>query len=702
LICNHTGPNSYNIKKKWQSCGEMESAQILQQKLNAISEPNSNNTQKHFANDYQHQLSNKIDSIPTSNTAMFPIKNGLQNETSNADSEAINLLADSMNKQSPQIRNALIKEIRPAFKSQKALSKRLNLNVSKIQRACAASNTVLSQTLNLKNEPKHPYHKEVTMQLGVAKGIIEQVVPMNSAHIQKYATTDEDLYKKYKEFLPPNTTPLGEDAFYELVKEMKLKKVDTIQQCKYCFDLTKAEITAERLSKCLLHVQILELQKRAYFLDKEELANGTFGKRIFGQNYTGCMLLIDFTQLDPSTSRHRDFIGHEYTHYDTIKLWSHAYHLIGEPEEREKMSFVVEQLKNRFAVYSKLKYDLVVVYSDGEFKTAMMMDFLVELQREYEIKIVYNFFASNHGGCVYDADGNTANIFLKNYVKNNSESLDNKTDLIVRLVGEIKNHEALKKSESRKSYSDLEVKKMEGIDDKHCFTVTDKYAIGYMDSFNFSDLTIYTYSPVNHPEWCVHPLPNSAAKTDQFSLKQRKMNGEAISHCAQCDFYFIKQHSIKVCESRRKKQLQSNSHSTNINSDESTKLRKSESAEESSDENEDKKDLRCKEIEIVDEDELDFDLSLLLKENEEERQKEEKIVDIESKKRKRSDSGISSDGGNQCSCGFTYEIGNLVYAEFEPRINKKWAVNVFQGKIEDIYIYSFKCLQGAHTVSNLF
>lgn len=64
-----------------------------------------------------------------------------------------------------------------------------------------------------------------------------------------------------------------------------------------------------------------------------------------------------------------------------------------------------------------------MIYSDGEFKNAFTMDLLVELQLETGITLIWNTFASNHGGGAADADINDIQIYLKNYVQNNDATL---------------------------------------------------------------------------------------------------------------------------------------------------------------------------------------------------------------------------------------------------------------------------------------
>lgn len=54
---------------------------------------------------------------------------------------------------------------------------------------------------------------------------------------------------------------------------------------------------------------------------------------------------------------------------------------------------------------------------------------------------------------------------------------------------------------------------------------------------------MFTFSPVDHPEYCLHPVPDLKKKTDQISLKARKEKGENINYCAECDKYYIKKHT---------------------------------------------------------------------------------------------------------------------------------------------------------------
>lgn len=102
---------------------------------------------------------------------------------------------------------------------------------------------------------------------------------------------------------------------------------------------------------------------------------------------------------------------------NSFSLLSNAIHTLGETTEKRELLF--DSLKTFFKAHLE-DYQLILMYSDGEFRSALTMDFLVEQQRETGIMLCWNFFASNHGGGAADADVNTAQLFLKHHVQNNN------------------------------------------------------------------------------------------------------------------------------------------------------------------------------------------------------------------------------------------------------------------------------------------
>jgi hypothetical protein len=66
-------------------------------------------------------------------------------------------------------------------------------------------------------------------------------------------------------------------------------------------------LSSSRLAQCFIHHYIKNQQAQAYWLDKQELLEGKFGMRIFGEIFSG-VLLVDFGVMKPSSSRHEDFV----------------------------------------------------------------------------------------------------------------------------------------------------------------------------------------------------------------------------------------------------------------------------------------------------------------------------------------------------------------------------------------------------------
>lgn len=165
-------------------------------------------------------------------------------------------------------------------------------------------------------EPQDP--QQVTVQVSIAKQFIDDEVPMDSRHHRKFSSTKLKLYEKFKSFQEkrlPHARPLNATYFFQLMDEMKLTQVDTIQQCSYCSDLQhhQTDITPERLAKCFLHDHFRRYQITSYLLDKKQLNEGIFGFRIFGESYFGALLVIDYGVIKPSCSRHEDLVIHVYT-----------------------------------------------------------------------------------------------------------------------------------------------------------------------------------------------------------------------------------------------------------------------------------------------------------------------------------------------------------------------------------------------------
>jgi hypothetical protein len=428
----------------------------------------------------------------------------------------------------------------------------------------------------------------------------------------------------------------------------------------------------KRLLKCLLHQYILDHQKKAYLSDKDELKKKKLGARLLGQSYANAALVVtDYTLLSPSTSRHQDMIFHVYQADNFGGLKSSVHHFVGEHDQKNNASFSIDGLKQFVKVEPLKSCDLIVFFSDGgpkHYKLGVIMDCVVEIEKETGKKIVWNFFASNHGGGAADGDGQTAQRQLAYHVKHNSEILNNMTDKIVSLINKIKSHYATNAKDFRK-YTDLSQHEMKGIKKKHCFIVKDGHAVGFSNSMSLSDPTVYTYTPIDHPEWYVHPAPVAGSRT-QEALKIRAITDSSVKRCDKCDYYYMKVH--KKCHTNKEKKRASDSESE-------------ESSEESmvEIEDEDKNDVPNADQEIsrektkLNEGEVNSDATLNLSKNNNENRvsyeddhnsKRKRVHQEKSKSQKRrkkvsDEEREKQEEGEEREAGEEQEKQELVYAE---------------------------------------
>src|SRR5690606_38668412 len=82
------------------------------------------------------------------------------------------------------------------------------------------------------------------------------------------------------------------------------------------------------------------------------------------------------------------------------------------------------------------------------------------------------------------------------------------------------------------------------------------YSLGYNESLTFGNPTLFTYTPVAHPEWCVLPIPDYNRKTDQNSFRLQFESGEGgVKHCEVCDYYYKKKHRCEKHTKRKEKKF---------------------------------------------------------------------------------------------------------------------------------------------------
>lgn len=258
------------------------------------------------------------------------------------DSTAIDLLNQRLGNLPPTspLRQEIVAIISPAYSSQREAAKRLNVSQSLVGRATSLD--IEDNVMNsIKQKPgiKH-YHQQTTVQLAVAHNIMDNRYPMNSAHKRKSEKTRKKLFAEYQKYLPTGARALNKSYFYQLLNEMKIAKVKTIQQCSYCSDLSTRlnSLSPQRLAECFIHQHIKERQEAAFFKDREELQDGRLGMRIFEKSFEGGIIVVDYSVMKPSSSRHEDLIIHCYSNSDRTDR-SVALHTIGSTTQKTELLF---------------------------------------------------------------------------------------------------------------------------------------------------------------------------------------------------------------------------------------------------------------------------------------------------------------------------------------------------------------------------
>lgn len=221
-----------------------------------------------------------------------PINMDLKPKT--PDSKAIDLIANEFSldktianhQHNSSFRKEFITLIQPAYNSQHDLQVRLNGPQQKqySKSLLSRASKVHPQKAMMRNVLKNPTNEsqncqQVSVQASLAKQFLDDEIPMDSAHHRKFSSTKKQLFDKFKSFQMnrlPNSKVLNRTYFFQLLDEMKLTQVDTIQQCIYCMDLKdQTKLSPERLAKCFLHDHFKRYQTTAYLLDKKQLNEGS-------------------------------------------------------------------------------------------------------------------------------------------------------------------------------------------------------------------------------------------------------------------------------------------------------------------------------------------------------------------------------------------------------------------------------------------
>jgi hypothetical protein len=450
-------------------------------------------------------------------------------------------------KQNPY-RKPLLKAMSEAYPTGKMAATRLDVSESLISRAQSCSKDPL-QEVKYPSGVTRP-HSNTTGKLGEFYGAISEIIPVNSSFKRKTTMTIDHLYADTTKALasqaPPGWKPLNPEYFRQLVHEMDIKIECNPQLCQYHWMWEKngngLGLDKTLYDKCCEHFRIYHRQQQAFFNFKKELIEGNFGLKMFRKSHSGHLLVVDFVQLDPSSSRYKDCVIHVYSKpTEGLKsLVSNAYHYIGAeaPLQPNNSSFLIEALTNLLKMDSFRDDSLVILFCDNgpkEFNCTFFcsLPYLEQqVNRNATIKkrIVVNNFAENHGGGPCDADGNIVEKELEKTQRNELVIMDDSSKFFP-VINQMHGQTALDASKFQRD-PQLRPAKFQGINSLYCFMIEEETGevIGYSDSWILGDKTYIS-----------NPSKNKGKRQRENESKLRA--GSVMNECEKCHQLYKKNHN---------------------------------------------------------------------------------------------------------------------------------------------------------------
>lgn len=439
-------------------------------------------------------------------------------------------------------RTSVVGAVAPGFPTQKACATALHVSPSLVSRAV---NKTEDPLLSVKYPPNtHHYNNHTTAQLADTFDKLEQLVPTNSAHEKKTPYGIDDLYIQYQD-LPHDAqwTPLNKEYFRQLVHGLHVRLHSIPQYCPL-HQLWKASDSGKTLTptenaNCQKHIQFYERQLKAYMNFKDELRNGTFGTAMFSKPSTGFLFVIDFVLLSPSTTRHADCVIHVYgpPTRDSTALTAHSFQFIGRDTSQQphNAAFTFYAIREISKLPEFEQAQLHVYFSDGgpkEFNSELMSA-LPLYEREWGIRtkdntkrVVWNYFAANHGAGAADSDGNHVRKLLQ--TTQVTERPINSATQMAEIASSVRNTTGVDASEFSTTLTTEKFPDPTGISNYHCFLVEDGNVFGYEDSLVHSGGRNFSQSK----------------KTKrQESLQEQEAHGVQMYTCPYCGIKYKSQHT---------------------------------------------------------------------------------------------------------------------------------------------------------------
>jgi len=381
----------------------------------------------------------------------------------------------------------------------------------------------------------------VTAQLQEANDVLNSLVPANSANVRKTSYSIAGLYAKFSSTKLKSSLPhLNEEYFRQLVHELHIICNVESQACPLC-DLWDSTDCGETLdtdvyARCHAHFRTKELQMKAYYNFMSELGSDSFGKHALGKILSGALIVFDFGQLNPSSKRHKDGAMHFWLKRKDIEVRSVPFHYVGDDAKYQPASvaFAVSCIRHCVNVEELKHLELLVFFSDGGSKefNSDLVAMLPVLESELNKRIIWNYWASNHGAGVSDTDQQNARSSLKTELP--ERKVINDTAQIVDIIAKKQpGANVFDASSFPRSITSAHLPNTTGISEFHCFLVDKGNIIGYHDSWLYINGRNFSVS-------------SKILSNSQLFLKARHDAGLNVFYCELCDWYYVESHPCKA------------------------------------------------------------------------------------------------------------------------------------------------------------
>jgi len=303
--------------------------------------------------------------------------------------------------------------------------------------------------LNMKYKPNTKRHKIKHTEQITITDIINELLPVRSGRNWRTKTTTfKKLYTLYCEQSKLRQLKPRSNFFLRTrLRKLNIHNSKDDELCPHCFKFkqlqNKAPLSAQeqkQLKKCEEHERVRIQQSSTYLHLKTELANGHLPRT--------CLVIQDFTELEPQSEGYQDLIFVLYHHnsHNTGGLDCTYRHFIA-PNDATKndIRFVIAAWEQLLQEGWFTNTSTVHIWSDGgpkHFKITANMYYMSYLaERFVQLTFIYNFFESYHGHSTCDAAAAHAKKKINEYQRDNTTRLES-SQATITIISELTSHQA--------------------------------------------------------------------------------------------------------------------------------------------------------------------------------------------------------------------------------------------------------------------